>query len=112
MVQNLDIDMAEFHILTPFPGTVLYKRLKKENRILTEEWNKYTYANVVFEPKNMTKEELYDGIFKVVKNYYSLPNVFKRSIKIFKATKNLYNLYYVFQRNMRYRERYKNQYNF
>ncbi len=112
MVQNLDIDMAEFHILTPFPGTVLYKRLKKENRILTEEWNKYTYANVVFKPKNMTKEELYEGTFKVVKKYYSLSNVFKRSIKIFRATRNLYNFYYVFQRNIRYRERYKNQYNF
>jgi radical SAM superfamily enzyme YgiQ (UPF0313 family) len=106
------IEMAEFHILTPFPGTVLFERLKREGRILTEEWDRYTYANVVFEPKNMTKEELFNGTRKVAKHYYSLINILKRTIKTIQNTKNLYVAYYVLQRNLRYRERFKNQFDF
>jgi len=106
------IEMAEFHILTPFPGTVLFDRLKNEGRILTEEWDKYTYANVVFEPKNMTKEELFEGTRKVAKKYYSIFKIFKRTFKTLETTKSLYISYYVLQRNFRYRERFKNQFNF
>jgi len=106
------IDMAEFHILTPFPGTVLFDRLKKEGRILTEEWDKYTYANVVYEPKNMSKQELFEGTRKVAKNYYSIFKIFKRTFKTLESTKSLYISYYVILRNFRYRERFKNQFNF
>ena len=49
------------HILTPYPGTVLYDRLKKEDRILIDGLSLYNTSHVVFAPKNMTKQELYDG---------------------------------------------------
>jgi radical SAM superfamily enzyme YgiQ (UPF0313 family) len=111
-LNDWEIDMAEFHILTPFPGTVLFKRLKKEDRLLTEEWKKYTYANVVFKPKNMTIEELFEGTRKVAKNYYSIIKIFKRTFKALETTKNLHHSIYVLQRNFRYRERYKNQFSF
>ena len=104
--------MAEFHILTPFPGTVLYKRLKEENRILTEEWDKYTYTNVVFKPKNMTTDQLFEGTRKVAKKYYSIFKILKRVFKALETTKNLHRTFYVFQKNLRYRERYKNQFGF
>lgn len=111
-VNDWGIEMAEFHILTPFPGTVLFDRLKKENRILTEEWDKYTYANVVFQPKNMSVEELYEGTRRVVKKFYSISNIAKRFINTLRTTNNLYISYYVLERNFHYRERYKNQFNF
>lgn len=111
-LNKLEIDMAEFHILTPFPATVLYKRLKKENRILTEEWDKYTYTNVVFQPKNMTTDQLFEGTRKVAKNYYSIFKILKRVFKALETTKNLHRTFYVFERNLRYRERYKSQFGF
>lgn len=111
-IDEWGIDMAEFHILTPFPGTVLFDRLKNEGRILTEQWDKYTYANVVFKPKNMSKQELFEGTRKVAKNYYNIFKIFKRTFKTLESTKSLYNSYYVLQRNFRYRERFKNQFNF
>ncbi len=111
-INDWEIEMAEFHILTPFPGTVLFNRLKNEDRILTEEWDKYTYTNVVFKPKNMSIEELFEGTRKVAKNYYSVFKIFKRFFKTLETTKNLYLSFYVLQRNFRYRERYKNQFCF
>ncbi len=111
-VDEWGIEMAEFHILTPFPGTALFNRLKKEDRILTEEWDKYTYANVVFEPKNMSREQLYEGTRRVAKNFYSIPKIIKRVFKTLERTKNIHHSLYVLQRNFRYRERYKNQFKF
>jgi radical SAM superfamily enzyme YgiQ (UPF0313 family) len=104
--------MAEFHILTPFPGTALYKRLKQEDRILTENWSKYTTTNVVFEPKNMSVNELYEGTKRIAKKFYSVPNIIKRIYQTMETTKNLFISSYVVQRNFKYRERYKNQFDF
>ncbi|MDD2679193.1 MAG: radical SAM protein [Candidatus Omnitrophica bacterium] len=42
-------------ILTPFPGSALYDRLKKEDRIINFDWRKYdSLQHVVFKPKNMS----------------------------------------------------------
>ncbi len=38
-------------MLTPFPGTDLFDRLKKENRILSFNWRKYDMLTCVFKPK-------------------------------------------------------------
>jgi len=42
-------------ILTPFPGTQLFERLKREGRISTYDWGKYDLLfHAVFRPKNMS----------------------------------------------------------
>ncbi|MFH0876824.1 MAG: radical SAM protein, partial [Candidatus Omnitrophota bacterium] len=46
-------------MLTPFPGTALFERLKKEDRILTTDWSKYDIVfHVVYRPKHMSRVEL------------------------------------------------------
>jgi radical SAM superfamily enzyme YgiQ (UPF0313 family) len=111
-INEWGLEMAEFHILTPFPGTALYKRLKQEDRILTENWSKYTTTNVVFEPKNMSVNELYEGTKRIAKKFYSVPNIIKRIYQTMETTKDLFISSYVVQRNFKYRERYKNQFDF
>lgn len=61
-IKKNEIDIARFNLLTPYPGTPLFHRLKKENRLYHIDWSKYDTCNVVFEPKNMTSNELADGI--------------------------------------------------
>jgi radical SAM superfamily enzyme YgiQ (UPF0313 family) len=112
MIKKWGLEMAEFHILTPFPGTELYKRLKHEDRILTENWSKYTTANVVFEPKNMSVDDLYDGTKGIAKKFYSVSNILRRMYQTMETTKDMFISSYVLQRNFKYRERYKNQFNF
>ncbi len=55
---EIDVDMAEFSILTPFPHTPVTKQFEQEDRILHRDWSRYTTAEVVFKPKKMTPDEL------------------------------------------------------
>lgn len=72
------IETVTSHIMTPYPGTVLYDRMKEEGRILTDDLSLYNTAHVVFEPKNMTKEELYKGYLWIYRKVYSYKNIMKR----------------------------------
>jgi radical SAM superfamily enzyme YgiQ (UPF0313 family) len=55
------LECATFHILTPYPGTPLFKRMEEEGRLLHRDWALYDTAHVVFQPKHMTPEELQCG---------------------------------------------------
>jgi len=75
------IETVTSHILTPYPGTALYDRMAKEGRIVTDDLSLYNTANVVFQPVNMTSEELYEGYLWIYKQIYSLKNIWKRMPK-------------------------------
>ena len=77
-VCTMDLERAGFSIVTPYPGTPLFDELENEGRILTRDWSKYNLRNVVFQPKNMTVDELLDGRESIVKEFYSLPNCLRR----------------------------------
>jgi len=81
MINHLDIDVACFNILTPFPGTPLFERIKNENRITSYDWTRYTCAKTVFEPKKLTEEELYEKTIWVLNKYYKIIPTLKRIIK-------------------------------
>lgn len=66
------------HILTPYPGTILHNKLKKENRIICSNLEKYNTSHVVFQPANLTSEQLQAGYRKMYSNFYSLRNILKR----------------------------------
>lgn len=72
------IETVTSHILTPYPGTAQHSRYLAEGRIISHDLHKYTTANVVFSPKKMTPEELYEGYIKIYRQIYSFPNILKR----------------------------------
>jgi len=72
------IETVTSHILTPYPGTALYHKLKEQERITTEDLSMYNTANVVFRPKNMTAQELQDGYLWIYRNVYSFKNILRR----------------------------------
>ena len=55
---DIELDLAEFTVLTPFPHTKAYKELAAQNRILTHDWDQYSADRVVFQPKQMSPERL------------------------------------------------------
>ncbi|HQO14410.1 MAG TPA: hypothetical protein PLB69_04165 [Smithellaceae bacterium] len=55
---DIELDMAEFTILTPFPHTKTFDDLHNAKRIFSYDWNDYTCGKVVFQPKTMTPEKL------------------------------------------------------
>ncbi len=72
------VETMTSHILTPYPGTILYKQLKEENRITDYDFRKYNTSNVVFKPKNMTALELKKGYLKIYDDFYSLKSIIRR----------------------------------
>lgn len=72
------IETVTSHILTPYPGTAVYDRYDKAGRITDYNFSKYNTANVVFRPKHMTAEELYEGYLWVYDEVYSFKNIIKR----------------------------------
>jgi radical SAM superfamily enzyme YgiQ (UPF0313 family) len=70
-----------FAILTPYPGTNLYERLKKEGRLTDEQWwllEDQAARAPHFHPLGMTREELRQGWERAWQEYYSYPAMLKR----------------------------------
>ncbi|MCL2622548.1 MAG: B12-binding domain-containing radical SAM protein [Planctomycetaceae bacterium] len=89
--ERLGIDGATVSILTPLPQTPIYRQLKAENRLLTDDWSAYNgKTRVVYMPKNMTAEELHAGYMNFRKKFYSAGSFFRR-MRVSK-THLLYNL--------------------
>ncbi len=55
---EVELDMAEFTVLTPFPHTRTFDDLHNESRIFSYDWDDYTCDKVVFQPQLMTPEKL------------------------------------------------------
>lgn len=55
---EVELDLAEFTILTPFPHTRTRDDLVKEGRITSSDWDQYTADKVVYQPRHMTPERL------------------------------------------------------
>ncbi|MDM8525686.1 cobalamin-dependent protein [Desulfococcaceae bacterium HSG8] len=55
---EIELDLAEFTVLTPFPHTPIRAKLEQENRILHNDWARYTAGEVVFKPKKMSPDAL------------------------------------------------------
>jgi radical SAM superfamily enzyme YgiQ (UPF0313 family) len=65
------LETATFTILTPYPGTLLYRKLDKEGRILDRNWAHYDTTRAVFLPKRMSPERLEAGYFKAYRDFYA-----------------------------------------
>jgi radical SAM superfamily enzyme YgiQ (UPF0313 family) len=82
-----NIDAAQFTIATPFPGTTLFRRLAQQGRITAKNpdgafaWEKFNAMDVVFEPAQMTQEELSEGFWWAYKTFYSYSSIAKRLLR-------------------------------
>lgn len=72
------VDLPRFAIVTPFPGTALFRRLESEDRILTRDWEQYDAQHVVFQPAHMSPAELQRGTERAWRHAYSLRSMARR----------------------------------
>jgi radical SAM superfamily enzyme YgiQ (UPF0313 family) len=78
-LEETGVQNATFNILTPFPGTALFRKMEAEGRILTRDWRKYnSRANVVYQPGQMSPAELLAGFRAANQRFYSLASIAKR----------------------------------
>jgi len=65
------IDTLQFLVLTPVPGTELFRKMDEEGRIISYDWSLYDGHHVVFEPALMTPLELQLGMIRASRQFYS-----------------------------------------
>ena len=78
-LETAGVQNATFNILTPFPGTPLFRKMEAEGRILTRDWRKYNSRDdVVYRPKLMSVAELLAGYQYANRRFYSLQSAARR----------------------------------
>lgn len=72
------IELPQFTVYTPFPGTQAFDELDAAGRILTRDWARYDGHQVVFRPARLTAAELADGVRHAWRRTYALPAIARR----------------------------------
>jgi radical SAM superfamily enzyme YgiQ (UPF0313 family) len=64
------IETATFHILTPYPGTALHRRIADQGRLTTHDWDLYDTRHAVFRPALMSAHALERGYHRAYREFY------------------------------------------
>ncbi|MBL8878869.1 MAG: B12-binding domain-containing radical SAM protein [Phycisphaerales bacterium] len=90
---QLGIDIVQVTNLTPLPGTKMYDRYLAEGRLVAtnypEDWERYTFTETVYRPKNMTARELDEAIYELRWAASRENWVIKRAIRTLLHTRSL-----------------------
>jgi anaerobic magnesium-protoporphyrin IX monomethyl ester cyclase len=76
---DLDPDMANFHAITPFPGTYLYDNLAKYGT-MSDELTDFTYQGAAFIPYTMTRDDILKLRQIAFKRFYTRPSFILKKI--------------------------------
>ncbi len=92
--------MPIYSILTPYPGTTMYKEYKAKGLIVDEDWDKYTAHNLVIKCENVDPMEYQVRYMRHFIGFYKLSTIFKRVVfnpnKLINLVTSL-----IFRRNLR-----------
>ena len=77
-IEENRLECATFHILTPYPGTPLFEQMEREGRLLHQDWSLYDTANVVFQPRHMSPDELMKGYAWCYRRLFSHASIWRR----------------------------------
>jgi radical SAM superfamily enzyme YgiQ (UPF0313 family) len=77
-IERNRLECATFHILTPYPGTPLFRQMESEGRLLHKNWDLYDTAHVVFRPRHLTPEQLADGYAWCYRRLFSHGSIWRR----------------------------------
>jgi radical SAM superfamily enzyme YgiQ (UPF0313 family) len=72
---------SQFLILTPVPGSELYDKIRKEDRIQFRDWSLYDGHHVVFQPRRFSLFDLQRAQIFSHKKFYSLKMMVRRFFK-------------------------------
>ncbi len=80
---EINLDLAEFTVLTPFPHTKAYDDMLRQNRIIDHDWNHYNAGKVVIQPKQMTPEKLQELYHYAWNTFYKEETQTEKMFKLF-----------------------------
>jgi len=81
LLDKMGLTLLQPHIVTPYPHTDYYRKLEKENRLLTKDPRYYNGYTLIHRPARMSPRELQAGFIRTRKKFYSLPSILRRMAK-------------------------------
>jgi len=79
---------VQITVQTPFPGTPLYARLRRDGRLLADRyWDRCTLFDVNYRPKNMTVDDLESGLRWLFGQIYNEREFIRRKRRFRRAVK-------------------------
>ena len=98
-VNYVDPDLAIFMVLTPFPGTDLYKTAREKGWLQEDNWANYDMIHAVMPTEHLTISEVQEELFKCYRDFYGsmkrritgifAKNMFKRKTYRYMASQGL-----------------------
>ncbi len=87
------LDVIQATVITPLPGTRLFRRLETENRLLhtgfPADWYLYDFDHVVHRPLGMSPEQLSFAITRCHKRMSSYPVILRKAFHTLRKTRSL-----------------------
>lgn len=110
-IKSSRIDVVQITKPTPLPGTQLWEDLRTEGRIIDQNfpaaWEDYRFTKLVFEPAQMSREEVYEGFTYLRKMYYSFWETVKRTLSTLLSTKSLTATLLAYKFNVSYKKAFR-----
>jgi radical SAM superfamily enzyme YgiQ (UPF0313 family) len=100
-VEENRLECATFHILTPYPGTPLFRQMEAAGRLLHRDWNLYDTAHAVFRPQHMSPEELEHGYAWIYERLFSHSSIWRRRPEDWRAVPAYLAMSYLYKRSNR-----------
>lgn len=77
-IEQSRMEFAQFSLLTPLPGTALFKQFEDEHRIVDRDWSKYDLGSIVFNHPLLSAERLHFENNHAWRRFYSIRSILKR----------------------------------
>ncbi|MBV9622294.1 MAG: B12-binding domain-containing radical SAM protein, partial [Gammaproteobacteria bacterium] len=100
-IEAVRLECATFHILTPYPGTPLYRQLEAEGRLLHTDWDRYDTSHAVFRPRHMSAEALEHGYAWCYDRLFSHRSIWARRPPDLRAVPAYLAMSYLYKRSNR-----------
>jgi radical SAM superfamily enzyme YgiQ (UPF0313 family) len=77
-IEQSGMEFAQFSLLTPLPGTALFRQFEEEQRIVCRDWSKYDLGSIVFTHPLLSAERLHFEKNHAWRHFYSIRSIIKR----------------------------------
>ncbi|MFW6150596.1 MAG: B12-binding domain-containing radical SAM protein [Chloroflexota bacterium] len=108
IARNNGINVMQVTFLTPLPGTRLFDRLKREDRLLytnfPKDWSRYDFTEVLHRPRMIDRYDLMERGYSALKRMYSWPSILRKTFTTLLRTRSAVTATWVHRFNVAYRD--------
>lgn len=80
LAKDLDVDLIQVGILTPYPGTEIFNYAAQNGWLIHRNWNEYGQDKVLLNLPTVTAKEIYQFEKRVFRDFYMRPKVIIRQL--------------------------------